>query len=106
MKCQCHQVRRKVFKGLENSDFKSGLAVVSGDAKSGKINITKTCKNFGPKKLGCRIQNVMKSGDEKAIDHCIHHLTGSKNLSHELSTEGEWFISYFEKKMVLMDKKK
>ena len=34
-------------------DFKSGLAVISGVVKSGKISITKTCKNLGPKKLGC-----------------------------------------------------
>ena len=45
--------QEKKFKGPENSDFISGLAVISGVVKSGKINITKTCKNLGPKKLGC-----------------------------------------------------
>ena len=39
--------------GPRNSDFKSGLAVISGVVKSGKINTTKACKNLGPKKLGC-----------------------------------------------------
>ena len=39
--------------GPENSDFKSGLAVISGVVKSGKINIAKACKNLGPEKLGC-----------------------------------------------------
>ena len=43
----------KNSQGPENSDFKSGLAVISGVVKSGKISITKTCKNLGPKKLGC-----------------------------------------------------
>ena len=37
----------------ENNDVKSGLAVISGVVKSGKISITKACKNLGPKKLGC-----------------------------------------------------
>ena len=45
--------RGKNSLGPENSDFKSGLAVISGVVKSGKINITKTCKNLGPKKPGC-----------------------------------------------------
>ena len=45
--------QEKKFKGLENTDFKSGLAVISGVVKSGKINITKACKNLGPKKPGC-----------------------------------------------------
>ena len=39
--------------GLRNSDFKSGLDVKSGVVKLSKINITKACKNLGPKKLGC-----------------------------------------------------
>ena len=43
----------KISEGPENSDFKSGLAVISGVVKSGKINITKACKNLGLKKLGC-----------------------------------------------------
>ena len=45
--------QEKNSKGPRNSDFKSGLAVISGVIKSGKINITKTCKNLGPKKPGC-----------------------------------------------------
>ena len=40
-------------KGPGNSDFKSGLAAISGVAKSGKNNITKAYKNLGPKKIGC-----------------------------------------------------
>ena len=40
--------QEKKSKGPEKSDFKSGLAVISG-----KINITKACKNLGPKKPGC-----------------------------------------------------
>ena len=43
----------KKFKGPENTDFKSGLAVISGVVESGKINIIKTYINLGPKKLGC-----------------------------------------------------
>ena len=43
---------KKTSKGPENCDFKSGLAVISGVVKSGKINITKTCKNLGPKEHG------------------------------------------------------
>ena len=43
----------KNFQGPENNTFKSGLAVISGVVKSGKINITKACKNLGPEKLGC-----------------------------------------------------
>ena len=43
----------KNFNEPENSDFKSGLAVISGVVKSGKINIIKACKNLGPKKTGC-----------------------------------------------------
>ena len=39
--------------GPENSDFKSGLAAKSGVVKSGKIYITKACKNLGPNKPGC-----------------------------------------------------
>ena len=39
--------------GPGKSDFKSGLAVKSGVVKSGEINITKACENFGPKKPGC-----------------------------------------------------
>ena len=39
--------------GLGNSDFKLGLAVISGVVKSGKINIIKACENLGPKKPGC-----------------------------------------------------
>ena len=45
--------QEKNSKGHEKSDFKSGLAVISGVIKSGKINITKACKNLGPKKPGC-----------------------------------------------------
>ena len=45
--------REKKSQGPENNDFKSGLAVISGVVKSGKISITKACKNLGPKKLGC-----------------------------------------------------
>ena len=45
--------REKKSQGPKNNDFKSGLAVVSGVVKSGKINITKACKNLGPKKPGC-----------------------------------------------------
>ena len=45
--------QRKNIKGPGNSDFKSGLAVISGVVKSGKINITKACKNLGQKKPGC-----------------------------------------------------
>ena len=41
------------FKIPGNSDFKSALDVISGVVKSGKINITKACKNLGPKKPGC-----------------------------------------------------
>ena len=44
---------KNFFKGPGNCDFKSGLAVISGVAKSGKNNITKTYKNLGPKKVGC-----------------------------------------------------
>ena len=39
--------------GIKNSDFKSGLDVKSGVVKSSEINISKTSKNLGPKKLGC-----------------------------------------------------
>ena len=39
--------------GLKDSDFKSGLDVKSGVVKSSEINIAKTCKNLGLKKLGC-----------------------------------------------------
>ena len=46
-------IRKKIAKGPEKSDFKSGLAVISGVVKSGKINNTKACKNFKPKKSGC-----------------------------------------------------
>ena len=45
--------QEKKFKGPENTDFKSGLAVISGVVKSGKISITKACKNLGPKKPRC-----------------------------------------------------
>ena len=45
--------QEKKSQGLEKIDFKSGLAVISGVVKSGKINITKACKNFEPQKLGC-----------------------------------------------------
>ena len=45
--------QEKNFQGLEKNDFKSGLAVISGVIKSGKINITEACKNLGPKKPGC-----------------------------------------------------
>ena len=45
--------QEKESQGLEKIDFKSGLAVISGVVKSGKINITKACKNLGPKKPGC-----------------------------------------------------
>ena len=45
--------KEKKSQGPEKSDFKSGLAVISGVVKSGKINITKACKNLGPKKPGC-----------------------------------------------------
>ena len=56
--------------GLIISDFKSGLNVKSGVVKSSKINITKAGKNMGPKKLGCYIRNVVKSGDENTVVHC------------------------------------
>ena len=39
--------RGKNFKVPGNSDFKSGLAVISGVVKSGEINITKGCENLG-----------------------------------------------------------
>ena len=45
--------QEKKFKGPENTDFKSGLAVISGVVKIGKINIAKACKILGPKKPGC-----------------------------------------------------
>ena len=45
--------QEKISKGPRNSDFKSGLAVISGVAKSGKINITKAYKNLVPQRLGC-----------------------------------------------------
>ena len=45
--------QKKNFKGPGNTDFKSGLAVISGVVKSGRISITKACKILGPKKLGC-----------------------------------------------------
>ena len=45
--------QEKNSKGPENSDFKSGLAIISGVFKSGKINIIKAWKNLGPKKPGC-----------------------------------------------------
>ena len=45
--------RKKFQRDLKKSDFKSGLAVISGVIKSGKINIKKACKNLGPKKPGC-----------------------------------------------------
>ena len=45
--------REKNSQGPENSDFKSGLAVISGVVKSGKISIIKASKNLGIKKLGC-----------------------------------------------------
>ena len=45
--------QEKNSKGPEKSDFKSGLVVISGVVISGKINITKACKNLGPQKLGC-----------------------------------------------------
>ena len=48
---KCHQIKKKIFKGLRNTDFKSGLALISGVVKSGKINITKAFKNLRPKKL-------------------------------------------------------
>ena len=38
--------------GPGNSNFKSGLAVISGVVKSGKINITKAWKDLRPKKPG------------------------------------------------------
>ena len=41
------------FKIPGNSDFKSGLDVISGVVKSGKINTTKACKNLKPKKPRC-----------------------------------------------------
>ena len=44
---------KKNSKRPGNSDFKSGLAVISGVAKSGKNNITKAYKNLGLKNLGC-----------------------------------------------------
>ena len=37
------------FKIPGNSDFKSGLDVISGVVKSGKINTTKACKNLDVK---------------------------------------------------------
>ena len=43
----------KNFKGPGNTDFKSGLALISGVVKSGRINIRKAYINLGPKKLGC-----------------------------------------------------
>ena len=52
-KYQKHKIKRKIFTGPKNNDFKSNLAFISGVVKSGKINITKACKNLGPKKLGC-----------------------------------------------------
>ena len=45
--------QEKNSKGPEKSDFKSGLPVISGVVKSGKITITKACKNLGLKKPGC-----------------------------------------------------
>ena len=45
--------QKKKSQGPENGDFKLGLAVISGVVKSGKINITKACKNLGPKKPVC-----------------------------------------------------
>ena len=39
--------------GLKNSDLKSGLDVKSGVVKLNKFNITKACKNLGPKNSGC-----------------------------------------------------
>ena len=39
--------------GLKNSDFKSGLDVKSGVVKLSRFNITKACKNLGPKKHSC-----------------------------------------------------
>ena len=65
---------RNISKGLGNSDFESGLAVISVVIKSGKINTAKACKNFGPKKPRCYIRNVVKSGDEKAVVHCTMFL--------------------------------
>ena len=43
--------QEKNFQGTWKNDFKSGLAVISGVVKSGKINITKAYKNLGLKKL-------------------------------------------------------
>ena len=43
----------KNSQGPENSDFKSGLAVISGVVNLSKINITKACKNLGPMILEC-----------------------------------------------------
>ena len=45
--------QEKFFKGPENSDFKSGLDVISDVVKSGKINIIKACKNLGLGNTGC-----------------------------------------------------
>ena len=50
---QCLKIRKTIATGPENSDFNSGLAVLSRVVKSGEINITETCKNLGLMKPGC-----------------------------------------------------
>ena len=45
--------QKKNFKGPGNTDFKSGLAVISGVVKSSEINITRAYKNLGQKKFEC-----------------------------------------------------
>ena len=47
------------------------MDVKSGVVKSSKINIGKACKNLGLKELGFQIRNVVKSGDENTVVHCI-----------------------------------
>ena len=44
--------QEKNSKGPRNSDFKSGLAFISGAIKWCKINITKACENLGPEEPG------------------------------------------------------
>ena len=56
--------------GPKNSACKSGLAVKSGVVKSDEIIIVKAYKRFGSRQHGC-IRNAVKSGDNKAVVHCI-----------------------------------
>ena len=59
--------------GLRHYDFKSGLDAKPGVLESGKLNIIKTFKSLRPKKLGCEIRGVVKSGDENVVVHCSYN---------------------------------